>query len=769
MTNNANNDLSSPLLGHQYPHTSETSETSPVTTPVKDQQVHQLETKQKDEFGPKLIGVLTTPTQHTNLDKLGKEVMALAEQQCPEMTKAMDDLHKKYKDQIKGIKEKGWEILKQEKGPKMKTEFHQQGESYEAFREEAYRANLTLDDAILRQMGCKDPGTNRATGTGGWASDVDTVRYAPEMNHEMQTVGKLLFDITWFTKFDGLSGTQIDTESYVEHSGDTLETQKKMTSDEARRGFNYLETSLAHLQMLRACYSNPQEWEAHKRRHLMTAQSGVSPDYHKALNKIFDDVAAFQASVEKDIKLQAIREAGKYHVDMEPKPKEENEENIEKANRLIEIAIKEILEKDPEALKKAELTYKIPRLIKISQKMDRDQIKLNMIYEKIKKKKESLFYKLKNLVTTDEELLALEKEAEKIELRLATRAAIRNTFFPESYWTQGAYNKTCMLNKGQIHQRENERALSIIATQRESDKKVKEGGEIRDFQILPINFKLKPKQKLKATVQENFSSLQENLSMHRGHFVHKAEHYGKVKALVDTSKYSMRAMEASHELLQALKNKPGVWESVGFIEKEELEDNDYLLMVTRELEKCKRKAFLNFTATNQLLLNHGMSQKQIEDIKPLLMRGEPGGDLAEESTLLPEDRLLVIMKYLADKGYIEVDDRELAVKDNPELTAILKARCGYPIIQIKEDGTEEVDSLINSCFEEGTKITLSKLGLDNDLGVAKFNKKLLNHNQILQNLCLKHALVAIPLTSKDQDQEWDHFLSLKYLWDETRY
>ncbi len=517
------------------------------------------------------------------------------EEFCDQNQQTIDDLHKNG----------GWMNHKKDLSPDEK-------QALDKFRSEAVNHITTVCIATVKAMGYSDPGIHTASGTPGVDSDIDTVYLAhPSVPETVQSMEKLLFDMVSQEMLGGLSGHLIDTESYLNHAADALETEKHLYTDCGKSDFARIELTASSLQMLKLL-GGPKnsQWKAFKERQLAQLDGKLK----KVVEDIYRETESFYSKVEEGI--QSEMDSG-------------NHEKIEHA----------------------QMTYKTKVLMNISQEMDNLNTKIkNLEIQMTTPQKSGGLFANRHV-----QMHELVLKVEEARLKLATLYLLRTSFFDEGYNTQGAFAKVCRTLGGQTHERTLEkfqgalkklslrpeqlspqseleensptgsphsplfarigsyakktlssrsrrssffssRELSYSSSE-ESDQDLRRDSIAESINALResgIQYQTTESQRTKATATQLLFSMLENYSMYLPKHINKTEgqdFHGKQKALIKNSKYSERVLKASIGILEISQEKKTTLKENPFFQGL-LEKCKSLHKIAFNLEKAKRKVKL---------------------------------------------------------------------------------------------------------------------------------------------------------------------------------
>lgn len=464
-------------------------------------------------------------------------------------------------DKIETISKKGWKGLKGANSPRelMKSSSQPNDISYEDFRRQMVDEMNNLSIATLNAMGYPNLKHN-AFGTKGPDSDIDTVLEAPRtMPQEVQMMEKFLFDITCYQVFKDFPGKMLDSESYVQSLAKTMNTEAMLSTETGQKGFSYLETLAAELQEYQRLSPYPGEWEKHKQNQFNIIQAHTKNnsnkkinEYNTSLNQVYKDIEEFEKDLLKGFKSQLAKEGL----------------NWDSAST--------------EQRKLAEMSYKIPKLMRLSIQMDSNQEILRGLLVSLDKSSQS-------------QKKVLQTQIDKMELEIAIFGMIRDRVAcDEGYLTQGALLVTVLAGESaQVIQSRKDEIRGKLKNQYITGEYPKSEGKRISFSLL--------KPAGNPTSLALASSIQENLYMYDGHtralidgpkkaFYNTLK--GRQEALLQHAKYAKRVGYGIKELLNILNDR---------LTKSNEENNKNQLELKSRIE-CSLKKCSDFEKlTNNLL------------------------------------------------------------------------------------------------------------------------------------------------------------------------
>lgn len=471
------------------------------------------------------------------------------------------------------IKEKGWNALKKE----WVGERRKEGEEFDSFRRGLVRHVEACIQATVEKMGYAGA-RFLEVGTQGWNSDIDVSFDVPEgMKEEIATYACELFYMVVYDTLGEHPGFALDTECYVGNASDILEAEEVMREGGYSEGFSRIEADAFNLQMLHQLKGPDTEgWRQYKQELL---ENMPDPNLHGAIESSFAAVEEYYLKVEVEV----------------------------------------------QSLEGAFDSYQRSARLEFRRK----------IYQEIAPSLD----KLKTAISSSSDL------AEKARLQglLSSLILMRTTFFDEGYLSKGSFLKVVAKLGGQ--------AFQNITVKEFQEKLVARYRRVSDLQAqkvlrqqvveeltqeeLVIGFSI-PKgfQSKLPSMQDSLSTSMENEAMYEGHFQEKlagkTEDSDFQKAFVTASKYALRTLEASLDLVRGQKRKLGA-------DGRGLEGKiAHLQKVAEHCEQVKRDKALNLAAGVQLLeealLPRKESARVLEAIEQLL-QGEAKGIKGKKNVL----------------------------------------------------------------------------------------------------------------------------------------
>lgn len=694
----------------------------------------------------------TIATTRSNFQDLSNGLWSTLRQQSGAINDKIEKFQERYQEKIDILSKKDWKSLKKEFGDRMATDksMHKDGVSFEEFRTEAQKFQEELTGMALKELGVP-PIKTKDGGTPGYNSDKDvTILTDPKASEVDKMLTKTLADTSYTHTFRGLSGTQIDLETYLLHPGVALKTDSVISDLDSKRMFSRLETTMAALDMRRSFGPDEKGWKNYTNDFL--TKTSHMPEFNQAMEKIFAEVESFESAMISDIKMQILAE--NCTTEQLSVIKEGGKEAVDKA-------VSEILKDNPEALKNASMLYKSSRLMNLSADMDKDAQALagkKQAIENLTGQLITLKNRQKNMPSgynlgadkLQKECKALQLACEKLEINIATRAAIRNSFFDESYLTQGALNKVVESEGGQFALRRDEGIMDQITRNRAVT-------HVSQFTVVSKKtFK-------EATPQEQVMSAMENFSK----YTNKQEKYSHEASKAKTAKEADHTMQ--HLVIEGAKYAERVTSSCVASLKQMAAKNpnlnpllkqaEALHQKTSELEKCKRKFVLNKESSIELLTKallapnatRSAEDKMKKDLLEVMQHFEPRGKFDGEE-LSSADKYNLAMGALEQKGLIKVSVKnEDAIKQGGSLKgksqevlftssfatvdAIMQARSGFSRL---------TDSSINALHKEAEEITLDKLGLTSKSQVEAYNAQIKTTVTLLMSNAVNDKFIAAP-------------------------
>ena len=165
------------------------------------------------------------------------------------------------------------------------------------------------------------------------------------------------------------------------------------------------------------------EWQEFKIHTLANASSSL----RGPLMEAFETVELLERSMEKNLKIQIIRDSG---------------QKVPIDDQEIDSLVAKIKKANPSAELHAKMNFKIEVLMKIAEEIDACKSRIDTLTKQA--------HTLKH--PSSETLQRINREIELLNLKIGTLALMRERFFDEGYISQGAFTKVCFVEEGQIHQ-----------------------------------------------------------------------------------------------------------------------------------------------------------------------------------------------------------------------------------------------------------------------------------------------------------------------------
>lgn len=206
----------------------------------------------------------------------------------------------KFSGNIKTIQMKSWKQLKADRGLQMGQKFGDEPVSMQTFRDEANKLVDTITLEMAKKMGLPEVKWS-ACGTVGWNSDVDTALLPGKgvtLTPAEASLYKSLRDMVHVSIFGGLSGVQLDTESYIPHIA-TLNTMKggdKLAGFTER--FYTHEMANICLQRYISLAKHPEQYKESKEKDLAAIKN---PEQKAAMEAVYTSVEEVMQAINKEI------------------------------------------------------------------------------------------------------------------------------------------------------------------------------------------------------------------------------------------------------------------------------------------------------------------------------------------------------------------------------------------------------------------------------------------------------------------------------------
>lgn len=650
-----------------------------------------------------------------------------------------------FSENINTVQKQSWNELKAERGLDMTKPVGDESASMADFRDAAN----TLVDEITTEIG-RELGLPKvewsACGTVGFDSDVDTALKTPKegINSDDACLYKTVRDTVHTSIFDGLSGVQLDTESYIPHPSELNTTKNLSNSQESRQKYTTHEMTNIALQRYESLAQHPEKYQESK---LSDINSISNPQQKEAMKVIYEQVEVFMEYIEDEIADKVLEQNNI--------PKDGLNSVDKRA------AANEIVKKDPQAYKNAREITIIPLRMALAKKC-------GAIEGKIKAKEKQL----EGNHVAGSEVMKLDN----LHLERNKTYTLLALLQDQGTHSQAEGKVTLFKEGGQIHAGKQKQAKKQVS------KKIKQSSALHRKVLNhapntarnPITDKLFLNNLRRSSLPEGFekpdteslllASYEESIQYE--HVVDdglskisegdKASDVNLVgKVAISSGKYCLRTCRNNLRALDEMKKTSqendtplpkNFNEMMGRAKK--------LHFKATQLEQCKRKNILNKTATVELLaeaiVNDGKDNgekatdevKLRSDLEKVMDLFEYGGTY-DNTALRLSEKTEIMMTELEQRGHIELQEisDEKGVKrkqpKNPDVRRILQARAGY------SRGKEKHKDLIQ-VHQQGDRITISKLNLSSPHQVSKFASQVIRLGQDIRNHAISENILTTP-------------------------
>ena len=349
----------------------------------------------------------------------------------PRIQQMIREFQEAHPEKMALIKKHSWNAIKSDPsirggkwtGVNMRRKQDSDNLSMEEFRA-AYNQLLVEVTAEAAKMMDISPVIWTASGTPGYNSDVDTamIPQSRDFTTADAYMMKFLRDTAHTLVGGGLSGTQLDTESYTPHPA-KKETGSKLSDAGLRQGYVTSELCMAYMQGKQGLSS--ENWQELMQRERELSSSRAMDTSVQAMREIID---AWYDSIEDDIQRQMIFEYLASQ-DTENTPREVlRRQASEMSDDEVETLVHLIKAENPSAYKEAALNYKVPIMTRIA--------------KNIATKQEGL-RELLSLFRTEEEAYA-NREVQSLLLEIDILEKMLNCLQDEGTFTQSEGNCTLL-------------------------------------------------------------------------------------------------------------------------------------------------------------------------------------------------------------------------------------------------------------------------------------------------------------------------------------
>lgn len=243
-----------------------------------------------------------------SMKALSARVIQAACASKPLIQQRIADFQQRFPVHIDAVNTQSWNQLKTQLGDDMLKPYPGTDSSMEQFRGAANDEIAAIVTELAQELGLPDA-TWSACGTVGYNSDVDTALLPTgggRMSIEDAVTYKALRDCVHTHLIGGLSGVQLDTESYVQHPGQ-LDFGRFLTSRLAQRTFQAGEKASIIIQRHVSLARHPKDYEASKNRDLDSIACTWERD---AMAALYGQVEAMMDMLEGKIEDKMLEQNG---------------------------------------------------------------------------------------------------------------------------------------------------------------------------------------------------------------------------------------------------------------------------------------------------------------------------------------------------------------------------------------------------------------------------------------------------------------------------
>lgn len=665
----------------------------------------------------------------------------------------VSDFTNKFPENMQTIKNQSWNELKAERGLSMTKPVGNESTSMADFRDAANSLVDEITTEIGRELGLPKVEWS-ACGTVGFDSDVDTALKTPAdgINSNDACLYKTIRDTVHTSIFEGLSGVQLDTESYIPHPSELNTAKNISSSQESHQKYTTHEMTNIALQRYESLAQHPEKYEESK---LSDINSISNPQQKEAMKVIYEQVEVFMNFLEENISDKILEQ--------HTIPKE-GLSSVEK-----KAAANEIIKKDPQAYKNAREITIIPLRMALAKEC-------GAIEGKIKAKEQQLGGK--NAPESEVmELDNLHLERNKVYTLLALLQ-------DQGTHSQAEGKVTLFQEGGQIHAGMQKKAKKQVSKKIEQSsdlhKKVLDHAPnaarnpitdklfMNDLRrsSLPVGFEKPDTESLllasyeesiqyEHVVDDGLSKISDEDQANDVNLV------GKVA--ISSGKYCLRTCRNNLRALDEIKRSSQQNDTP-------LPKNFSEMMVrakkyhfkATQLEQCKRKSILNKTAATAMLAeeivkdreSHGEKTDEVKlhsDLEKVMDLFEYGGTY-DNTPLRLSEKMEIMMTELEQKGHIELEEitDEKGVRKqpkNPEIRGILQARAGYS--RAKEHHKDLIE-----IHKRGDQKTISKLNLKSPHQVSEFASQVVRLGQDIRNHAISENILTTPSVEEARSMDF---------------
>lgn len=686
----------------------------------------------------------------------------------PDLRVRIEQFQKRHADKLEVLQRFSWKALKSNPqilggkytGVNMTRKLDEDNLSMEEFRGVANEFIASLVEVAGEEMDLPDISWS-ASGTPGYNSDVDTAILPKgcDLSIEDACFLKILRDMTHTYVFGGLSGTQLDTESYMPHPAKD-ETASVLSLRETQAQFHTTEYAMGLLQGKVGMADDEDAGQEMCRSEIESMPASRKEVTTAIIHSIDEWHAVMQADIERQIVFEFSNLS---FADIQKLSREEIEQHCA-----------QIQKQNPEAYKRAALNYKYPIMLQLATERSRLD---DLLAEKTSLLKKS------DQTSLFAEILTV--ECEELHVKRDIINKMINSLQDEGTFTQSEGNVTLFRAQGQVHARMKDSmrlmfkqmasstSLDDLSNADETPSHIRKSS-LDDPRLNRIRSSLKeqhPSPKDPTAQELTLAAFEEHLQF--CHVIHEGLHKAKNEAdfgavAINSGKYALRTIRNKVRAMMQVKAE---WER---LQKPLPQGFESLLTTMKRheeialtLEHSKRKFVLNYEAAGQMLIeeitnvvksrrgvvDHATAISLFDTIYEIIDRVQ-NGDLSDD-TVLKREKMNAILELLQLRGFLSEEDIAFsspteAISDydvkktckNPRINRILQAFVGYSRTKPKHQDLIPI-------YQEADVRTVKAYNLHERAGVEKFLSRMTSLSHEWQNMAHEMGVV-----SYEEDPSW---------------
>ncbi len=717
-----------------------------------------------------LLGLITrTPSICTQMDSLAlsispknnssaiKSVMKTAYKTMQALSHAVlsnilehrNDLHvqitnfqQKFHPHIACVKQYGWQDLKRQLGSKMMQPFNETDTSLDDFRNNVNMLIADLTCLIGNQVLGLSQVSWSSCGTNGYNSDVDLtlkMAHSPYIIEEA-VLYKTLRDCLHTYICGGLSGVQLDTESYIPH---IAEYNISLFSAKAQSFFQTGEKASVVFQLYLNFHNNPILYAKCKEKDLHSITDLTEKETMKML---YNQVEQVMQIVEGKIQDTILEQYG--HTDQV--------DSVARAH-----ICKQLCSNNPNAYKEAREVTFIPLRMHLGTRCETIQKEIEAEFKKIST------IKNQNPGIENHNLASCQQELDSLHLELQSTLILLAVLQNEGTISVAEGKATLFEEGGQIPSKiVKQRASSMSEFMEGKDSillELSENPHFRRKASLPLTETLKAQNNIsneyalvvlgkdveeilrppsQRSTGQTFLIAAYEESMQLQHVILEGLNSGTnpKKVAIDSGKYALRTTRNLHKALKEFSEQPVLSKKLA----KTLSVAADLEKKSAALEKCKRGESISTHAATILLSNiiiDGLTARggtadttHIHATIGKMFRNFDYGGIYFNSLLPKEEHVRIMIKTLQKATELFINIK------NPHLVAILQAHRGFNRFLPEHKDLQAIHI-------QAADLTLEELKLTNHEEVRQFLDEIIELGAYARNIARKSGLFSVSTLS----------------------